>query len=144
MSQLRIEGEAIASRAATRIAVEAASDFARRCGLTRLYRDRLCVVVEELVTNVVSHGRAPGDSVITFAFEAAPGAVSISMSDAGAPFDPREPLGPRTEREGGWGWPIIMAWCRIAAYRRADDRNHLELTMPADFDQTGGGSAGDL
>ena len=144
MSQLRIEGEAAATRAAVGIAVEAASGFAGRCGLNRLYRDRLCVVVEELVSNVVAHGRPASDSMIAFAFEAAPGAVSISLSDAGAPFDPREPLGPRTEREGGWGWPIIMAWCRITAYRRADGRNYLELTMPAEFDWAGGGLGGSL
>ena len=144
MSQLRIEGEAAATRAAVGIAVEAASGFARRCGLTRLYRYRLCVVVEELVSNVIDHGRPAPDSVITFTFEAVPEAVRISLGDAGAPFDPREPLGPRTEGEGGWGWPIIMAWCRVAAYRRADGRNRLELTMPADFDAPGVGSAGDL
>lgn len=144
MSEHRSEGEVAAGESAIAAVVEAAADFARRRALAPLYRDRLAVVAEELVTNVIAHGRVAPDSRIRFAFEACADAVRVSLSDAGAAFDPRclaesEVRGatPLPEREGGWGWPIILAWCKVVSYRREDGRNHLELEMPAVYQDPG-------
>ncbi len=132
----KIQGEACATREAIGAAVDAAVEFAYGYGLSRRDRDRLCVVAEELVTNVVNHGRAASDSKISYSFEADADAVRISIIDRGAPFDPRQgrpaPSSPRRAREGGWGWPMILSWCRVEDYRREEDQNHLLLKMPVE------------
>lgn len=133
----QIHREAAATREAVAAAVDVASEFADSSGLSLQDSDRLRLVVEELVTNVVNHGRVTADSKISYGFEAEADAVKISITDRGAPFDPRsgatDKPGPNRTREGGWGWPIILAWCHIEDYRREDDRNHLLLRMPAEF-----------
>lgn len=89
--------------------------------------------MEEVVSNVVNHGRASRDSTIAFALEANEDAVRVSIVDHGTPFDPRRhspaDQEPKRSREGGWGWPIILAWCSVEDYRRENDRNHLTLLM---------------
>ena len=88
-------------------AIRAARRFAAGCGVAEAAVDRLCLVVDEWLTNVVEHGR---------------------------PFDPRAAAafeGPNPDRGGGAGLELVRAWSQIADYRRRRGRNRLVLVMAA-------------
>ncbi len=109
-----------------------ARGFAEAAGLDPTAADRLAIVVEEWVGNVVEHGGAAPGSRIDFGLERDHGLVRMTVSDAGAAFDPRtlDFEGPNLERGGGAGLALIAAWMRIASYRRRAGRNHLVFEMP--------------
>lgn len=96
--------------------------------------ERLAVVVEEWVANVVEHGDAHPDSRIVLRIGHREDHLRLTVSDAGRPFDPREAVfaGPNLERGGGAGLEIIRAWSRIVDYRRRAGRNRLVLIIPLD------------
>jgi len=95
--------------------------------------DRLALVVEEWVANVIEHGRPPAGSRLVLGFARRDGAVRLTVSDAGAAFDPRgvEDKGRNLARGGGAGVAMIRAWCRIEAWRRTGGRNRVTLVLNA-------------
>jgi anti-sigma regulatory factor (Ser/Thr protein kinase) len=124
----RLPGEA----AAVARALALARAFAGQAGLCAEAADKLAIVVEEWVVNVVEHGELPAGTRIALRLEHRMGLVRLAVSDAGRPFDPRAAVfeGPNLERGGGAGLELIRAWCRIAAYARRRGRNRLVLEMP--------------
>ena len=98
---------------------------------------RIRLVVEELVTNVRMHGRAPEDGVIQIALDGLPGTEgwTLTFTDPGCPFNPLTDLSgadPQAnveeERIGGMGWPLILEMSEILSCRRCDGlRNQLVL-----------------
>lgn len=109
-----------------------ARTFVERHGLARDAAERLVIVVEEWVANVVEHGGAPAGSRIGLRLALDAGAVRITVTDAGGAFDPRGAKfeQPNPERGGGVGLELMRAWSRVAAYGRRADRNRLVLEMP--------------
>ena len=106
--------------------------FAGREALADEAADKLAIVVEEWLINVVEHGEAAPDSRIALRLERLDDVVRLTVSDAGQAFDPREVEfeGPNMERGGGAGLALIQAWSRVAAYTRRAGRNRLVLEMP--------------
>jgi serine/threonine-protein kinase RsbW len=103
--------------------------FAASAGLADTAADRLTLVVEEWVANIVEHGRAPAGSLVVLRLErSGPGAL-LTISDAGIAFDPRSvaDTGPNLERGGGAGIALICGWSEIEDYRRRSGRNRLVL-----------------
>ena len=94
--------------------------------------DRLALVVEEWVANVVEHGGPQPGARIVLRLAREGAVVRLSVSDAGGSFDPRSVVfdGPNPERGGGAGLALITGFCRIAAYSRRAGRNYLVLEMP--------------
>jgi len=92
--------------------------------------DRLAIITEEWVANVVEHGRAPAETLIVVTFERSGRTLRLVASDAGLPFDPSRapPAGPNLQRGGGAGLAMIRAWCRVR-YSRAHGRNRLDLEL---------------
>ena len=82
--------------------------------------------------NLVEHGAPAAGSRIALSFRRAGGCVRLTVTDGGAPFDPRkaEFEGPNLERGGGAGLALVSAWCRIADYRSQRGRNRLVLELP--------------
>lgn len=107
--------------------------FVEEAGLNRDEAERLAIVVEEWIANIVEHGGPPADSRIGLRLARRPGVVRITMTDAGGVFDPRQAKqgGPNLDRGGGAGLALMHAWSRVAAYRRRGGRNRLVLEMPA-------------
>ncbi len=114
--------------------------FVTTVGLGPSVRDRLLVVVEEIVGNIVTHGAPPPGSLITWRFAAEDGVVRLFFTDAGKHFDPRGtvaalPEGEAAraaaapERSGGVGWRLVLAWCDIAVCAPDNGTNRLELVM---------------
>ena len=94
--------------------------------------DKLVIVVEEWLINVLEHGGAAAGSRIVLRLQRLEQAVRVTISDAGGFFDPRqvEFEGPNRMRGGGAGLALIKAWSRIDAYTRRAGRNRLVLEMP--------------
>jgi serine/threonine-protein kinase RsbW len=94
--------------------------------------ERLAIVVEEWLINVVEHGAPAPRSRIAMRLERTGDLVRVTCTDAGQPFDPREAVfeGPNPERGGGAGLALIQAWSRVAEYRRRAGRNRVVLEMP--------------
>lgn len=115
-------------------ALRVARSFSDARDLPSTAADRLAVVVEEWVANVVEHGAAHPDSRIILRMTHRSDHVRLTVSDAGRPFDPREAVfaGPNAERGGGAGLELIRAWSRIVDYRRRAGRNRLVLVIPLD------------
>lgn len=106
--------------------------FAGDAGIGDAAADKLAIVVEEWLINVVEHGGAASGSRITLRLQRLEQAVRVTITDAGCAFDPRPVAfeGPNTDRGGGAGLALIKAWSRIAAYHRRAGRNRLVLEMP--------------
>lgn len=124
--ELAVDGTSVSG------ALAEAQRFAEANALAERDGDRLRLVVEELVTNAVLHGRPPASSKIAYRFALGSEGIEIRLDDPGAPFDPRNvpPAVAGRKKEGGFGWPIILTWCRIQDYQREDRRNRLVLVMP--------------
>ena len=117
-------------------AVTQASDAARAFGemqwLSEEETARLCIIVEELVTNLHEHGGVSLDEEITLALASEPGRLIITLTDPGTPFDPRQPRSQTDppDRGGGAGLDIIRSWAVITGYDVTDEGNRLELLLP--------------
>lgn len=113
-------------------ALAAARAFAEAGALEADLADRLALVVEEWVANIVEHGASPAGALVVLRLAAAgEGGVRLSFSDAGVAFDPRsvEAAGPNPQRGGGAGIAMIRAWCEVEAYARRRGRNRLILRL---------------
>lgn len=101
-------------------------------------RDRIVLrlIVEELVTNTLRHGRPPAGAPITLRLIYRDCGVEIHYADRGIAFDPSAYAIDQNNRGdaiseclvGGLGWRLIRHYCRLLAYRREGDENRLVLT----------------
>lgn len=137
ITHLRARPKAIVAQLpGDRSAVVRALGVARRfcdgAGVGADCADRLSIVVEEWVVNVVEHGRPRPGTRIALRLVREPACVRLVVTDAGTFFDPREAVfeGPNLDRGGGAGLELIRAWTRITHYARRSGRNRLVLEMP--------------
>ncbi len=116
--------------------------MARALGVTRVFierhelgrdaAERLAIVVEEWVANVLEHGGPPAGSRIGLRLALHAQIVRVTVTDTGRAFDPRAAVfeGPDLDRGGGVGLELMRAWSRVAAYGRRAGRNRLVLELP--------------
>lgn len=116
---------------AVSIALAAARRFAGTAGLAPGDADRLAIIIEELVINIVEHGDAAG-APITLRIAIAGPAIHLALADEGRFFDPRLAEQSETipERGGGVGLALVRAWTRIIGYSCENGCNRLELIVP--------------
>lgn len=121
-----------ANRAAVGRALALVHAFVGQAGLSRDEAGRLAIIVEEWIANVVEHGAPLPDSRIGLRLARGAGAIRITMTDAGRPFDPRKATfeNANLERGGGVGLELMRAWSRVLVYERRAGRNRLVLEMP--------------
>jgi len=91
---------------------------------------RLCLIVEELVTNLIEHGSL-GDLTIGIELARRPADLALVVEDNGRPFDPRnaEHQDAVPVRGGGAGLRLIAAWSEVVGYASENGRNRLELSL---------------
>lgn len=97
--------------------------------------NRVEVVLEELVSNIVRHADAADR--VSIAAECSGEALSLSVEDNGAPFNPFE----MAERErfrdldtaelGGLGIPLIKRLSRTVSYERVGGANRVTAEIAA-------------
>ena len=98
-------------------------------------RNRVTVLLEELVTNLYRHGlvERSGGCTAEIALSLEQDRLSIEFSDNGKPFDPlAQPLPdldvPAESRlPGKLGLHLLRAFVDEASYRRKGDRNVLQM-----------------
>jgi anti-sigma regulatory factor (Ser/Thr protein kinase) len=117
---------------ATAQAIRVASSFAAAAGVPADVADKLAIVVEEWVANIVEHGEGPPDGVIRLSLERRMALIRIESSDPGIAFDPREVEmeAPNPDRGGGVGLALVKAWTTIERYRFRNGRNEVVLLVP--------------
>ena len=124
------------SEASELIRLEAfAEAFARDRGLADEEQARLLVILEELFTNVVTHGYGGEIEAcsVAVALDWRRGRLTINFVDDGPPFDPLAHSAPDLDAPaeqrpiGGLGIAIVRALVDRARYCRQDHRNHLYL-----------------
>jgi anti-sigma regulatory factor (Ser/Thr protein kinase) len=99
---------------------------------------RVIIAVEELVTNTVKYGYAPGAAPgsATFTLRLEDSRLSIEYVDDAHEFNPFATPDPDFEapiearRVGGLGLHIVRALMDRTAYRREGGRNIMELSRP--------------
>ena len=118
--------------------ISAACDVARTFATDNALGDdlgaRLCIIVEELVANLIDHTPLTPADRFSLQFAAEAGAVTMLLTDPGPPFDPRrapEPGDLPPERGGGAGLAMVMAWAHIESYTRIGSANRLTLRLTA-------------
>lgn len=124
--------------AALEQAQEELAAFLEQAGMPAPVRYRVRLVVEELVANLMMHGRFAGPPPpVRVEARCAPDEVRLAIEDAAEPFDPRltpDPdAAPRLEDEtlGGLGLPLVRRMSRILGYHRLPVRwNRTELAVP--------------
>jgi anti-sigma regulatory factor (Ser/Thr protein kinase) len=92
---------------------------------------RLCIIVEELITNLCEHGVCESDRVITLELFRLPSGLRLVFEDNGASFDPRtvSAADDMPQRGGGAGLRLVRAWSEIIGYESGDGGNRLELML---------------
>jgi len=111
-----------------------AREAAERAGVDAQRSYALQLALDEIATNVVSHGYGASrtDGVLGLRAEVTGGALVVTLEDGGPPFDPRtrklpdedELSRPLEEREiGGLGIFLALRGVDRFDYRRVDDRN---------------------
>ena len=92
---------------------------------------RLCIIVEELVTNLCEHGVCEGDREIGIELARHGSSVDLMMEDNGSPFDPRTAPGNLEipARGGGAGLNLVRSWAEILGYESSNGHNRLQLNL---------------
>ena len=146
-AQVRIEisGSATSPLAETLCALETGVEsIGQRERWSEALVYRVNLVLDELVTNALSHGRRPESDTpeITIAIDCADGAIRIEVTDDGRAFDPVADAPPApaqdgTDRQiqagaGGLGLHLVRSIAHTMAYRHEAGRNRLTLTINAE------------
>jgi serine/threonine-protein kinase RsbW len=115
-------------------------EFAGRHILPAAERSRLMIVLDELLTNVVSHGRDSATATsIEVAFTLRSGQLIIEFSDDGPSFDPLITAPPDLDLPvanrpiGGLGLHVLRSLVDHARYNRDCERNRLVLIRTISF-----------
>jgi serine/threonine-protein kinase RsbW len=112
-------------------ALAATRRYAIDHGLGDKDQARLCIIVEELITNLCEHGVCDLDHEISVELARQDSAIALVVEDNGAPFDPRTaPAAAEIPaRGGGAGLRLVRSWAEIVSYETLDGRNRLELRL---------------
>ena len=115
-------------------AIEACQAFCETLALPDAAIHQIVLALDELLTNIVNHGRAPAaPAAITVELTYAAGELTAVLSDTGRPFDPRtappadttSPLADR--RVGGLGVHLVRSMMDRFDYRHDGQRNIVVL-----------------
>lgn len=116
--------------------IDSLEEFGAANGIPPDQSLRFGLVLDELITNIISYGLAGrDDAVITLSIEHAEGALRAELADNGPPFDPLTAEielqdGPMEDREiGGLGLTLVRTLMDRLDYKREDGFNRLKLEM---------------
>lgn len=111
------------------------ADFAEQHRIDPGDRNRVTILLEELLTNLYAHGSVEGSGGCTaeIGLSLQEDRLSIQFSDNGKPFDPlAQPppdldVPPESRLPGKLGLHLLRAFVDEASYRRNGDRNVLQM-----------------
>jgi anti-sigma regulatory factor (Ser/Thr protein kinase) len=110
---------------------------AESAGLGQDERDKLDLVLEELLVNIARYAYRPGSGDVEVAYAAdGPGVLLVEVSDTGRIFNPLESKEPDlsgglTDRPvGGLGVFLVRRLADSITYRREQGRNTVSFRLP--------------
>lgn len=116
--------------------IDSLEEFGAANGIPPDQSLRFGLVLDELITNIISYGLAGrDDGTIRLAVEHADGMLRAELVDDGPPFDPltaeaTPPDGDIETREiGGLGLTLVKTFMDRLDYRRVDGFNRLHMEM---------------
>jgi anti-sigma regulatory factor (Ser/Thr protein kinase) len=116
--------------------IDTLEEFGAENGVPVAQSLRFGLVLDELITNIISYGLAGrSDGTISLAIEHRDGVLHAELADNGPPFDPlaadaTPPGGDIETREvGGLGLTIVKSFMDRLDYRRVDGLNRLTMEM---------------
>jgi serine/threonine-protein kinase RsbW len=116
--------------------IDSLEEFGAEQGIAPEQSLRFGLALDELITNIISHGLAGReDGTIRLIIEHGDGVLSAELIDDGPPFDPLEadieaPTGSVEERRiGGLGIALVKASMDRLGYRRDGGFNRLNMEM---------------
>ena len=116
--------------------IDTLEEFGAENGVPVSQSLRFGLVLDELITNIISYGLAGrSDGTISLAIEHRDGVLHAELADNGPPFDPlaadaKPPGGDIETREvGGLGLTIVKSFMDRLDYRRVDGLNRLTMEM---------------
>jgi serine/threonine-protein kinase RsbW len=107
--------------------------FSRAHGLADDLRRRFLVALDEVLSNVVRHGRPP-DGLIRVDFRLAGNRLTVIVEDEAPPFNPLDALPADTSsplehrKAGGVGIELARTLLESVRYEHTGGRNRLTLT----------------
>lgn len=125
-----IQAEPIAISALT----EQAMEYLGAAGVDARATHHVALVIDEMLTNVMSHGAAHGGAV-RVRIDILPDRVTAEIIDPGLPFDPRTAPVPDLEADvenreiGGVGLLLVRTLTSELHYERSRDRNHTRFAV---------------
>jgi len=108
-------------------------DYLGKFGIDAMVINRIEVILEEMVSNVVRHGK--GAEFVRIRAICEEGAIRLTIEDNAAPFDPfaaPEPDRFTTVSEaklGGQGIPLVKQLSRSVHYERIGQMNRTSATI---------------
>lgn len=94
------------------------------------------LMIDELVTNIVTHGAAGRDSLqADIVLQVSDDGITLTVEDEGAPFDPTAAEAPDVKAAledrpvGKLGLHFVNTLADDVAYRLKDGRNHLTVRL---------------
>lgn len=116
-----------------RQAIDAFARFSEIHAVPDDLRRRFQLALDEVLSNVVRHGR-PGDvGEIRLAFRCEPGTLTAEVEDMAEPFNPLDQPRPDTglpleqRRPGGLGIALVRSLIDDVRYERTEGRNRLTM-----------------
>jgi anti-sigma regulatory factor (Ser/Thr protein kinase) len=111
------------------------ADFLRSAGVDARAVHHVALVLEEILTNVATHGGSP-DAQASIELEVQPDRVSGEIGDCGKPFDPRSAPDPdittsiEERKIGGLGLHLVRKLTSALDYRRDGKQNRTAFSVP--------------
>ncbi len=127
-----------ASEISVRTCLQSVIGEARRAGIDADTRDRLQLVLAEVLNNIVEHGgHGEAGGIIDLKLDGGPSGIEIVVRDDGRPL-PRACLENRSSvaeswadepPEGGFGWPLILMLADEVKHQRDGNWNSLKVRV---------------
>lgn len=113
---------------------EQAMEYLGAAGVDARATHHVALVIDEMLTNVASHGEAPGGTV-RVRIDILLDRVTAEILDPGLPFDPRTAPAPDLETDvenraiGGVGLLLVKTLTSELDYERSGDRNRTRFAV---------------
>ena len=112
------------------------TQFAEECGLAAGVGQKICIVFDDLLNNIISYGFSDDEEhQINIDISATAERLLITVADDGVPFNPFDQVGPDTslsveDRDiGGLGVLLVTELMDQSSYQRRRDQNIVTLVM---------------
>lgn len=128
-----------ATDAGMRRAAEAFEAFTAPRQIPAAGRNRFLLALDEILSNIIRHGRLPPGGTINLTFSANQDVITVEFVDSADPFNPLDAPPPdtsaalETREPGGLGIALVRAMMDDVRYERRNGQNvlTLEARLPA-------------